>query len=77
MQKTIPNQAKKYFWGDDLDQLNWEEHQIYITQTLLDRGDVDSVSWLFKQISKKDVLKLLPKLKMSPKSSNFWKVYLS
>lgn len=77
MTVTIPHQAKKYFWGDDLDQLNWEDHQQYIVQTLLEKGDFEELSWLFKQISKKEVYEMLPELKLSKKSRNFWEVYLS
>jgi hypothetical protein len=76
MQETLPPQAKKYFWGDDLSQLNWQNHQSYITQTLLDKGDVDSITWLFQQSSKKEVEKIMPTLKLSKKSRNFWKTYL-
>jgi hypothetical protein len=77
MPQPLPHQAKKYFWGDDLDQLNWEDHQQYIVQTLLEKGDFEELSWLFKQISKQEVLKMLPQLKLSKKSRNFWKVYLA
>lgn len=77
MSGTIPAQVKKYFWGDDLAQLNWQDHQQYITQTLLERGGKQSISWLFDQVSRKDVQKMLPSLKLSPKSRNFWEIYLS
>jgi len=77
MHTTINAQVEKYFWGDDLDDLSWEKHSKYITETLLDKGDVDSISWLFKQISPKQLLKILPSLKLSSKAKNFWGIYLS
>jgi len=75
--ENIPDYVKKYFWGDDLSDLSWEKHKKYIIQTLLDKGDLASCRWLFTQVSKNEVQKLLPELHLQPKSSNFWKIYLS
>jgi len=77
MANNLPLQAKKYFWGDDLDQLDWNQHKKYISQTLLDKGDAASISWLLKQMTPQELLKMLPSLKLSPKTRNFWKIYLS
>jgi hypothetical protein len=74
---NIPDNVKKYFWGDDLSDLSWEKNKKYIIQTLLDKGDLASWRWLFTQVSKSEVQKLLPELRLQPKSSNFWKIYLS
>jgi hypothetical protein len=73
----LPLEAQKYFWGDDLSDLSWEKHKNYIVQTLLEKGDLVSVRWLFTKISKEEVRLLLPDLHLQPKSSNFWKIYLS
>lgn len=70
-------QIKKYFWGDDLEQLNWEDHRQYIIQTLLEKGDRESISWLMTRASSKELLQTLPHIKLSPKSKNFWEIYLS
>lgn len=77
MQKKLPSVVTKYFWGDDLNQLNWKDHQKYISQTLLEKGDSQSVAWLLKKKNKQQILKLLPLLKLSPKTLNFWQIYLS
>lgn len=74
---VLPSRVKKYFWGDNLDQLNWRQHKQYISQTLLDKGDVESISWLFNKIDLDQIKEMLPSLKLSPKSLNFWKLYLS
>jgi hypothetical protein len=73
----LPGDAQKYFWGDDLSDLSWEKHKNYIIQTLLEKGDRASLRWLFTRVSKSEVQKLLPDLRLQPKSSNFWKIYLS
>jgi|GEM_PF-500885 len=76
-QILIPPEVKKYFWGDDLDTLSWETHQSYIEQTLLERGDQNAINWLFSHLSKAQIKSSFPRLKLSPKSANFWSIYLS
>ena len=68
---------KKYFWGDALRELNWGDHQKYIIQTLLEKGNEDAIHWLFKMTNRSEIKQLLPELKLSPKSANFWKIYLA
>jgi hypothetical protein len=73
----IPDEVKKYFWGDNLSDLSWPKHKQYITQTILEKGDRLSINWLFTVISRSEVKDLLPKLRLPVKSSNFWHTYLS
>ena len=77
MRSPFPPQAKKYFWGDDLNQLNWVDHKNYIIQTLLDKGDAESIHWLLQQTNRQELSQLLPSLRLSPKSKNFWHLYFS
>ena len=77
MPSSLPKAVSKYFWGDDLQELNWPVHKKYISKTLLDKGDLPSVKWLLNQVSGQEILDLLPSLKLSPKSRNFWQIYLS
>lgn len=76
MKTSLPKYVQKYFWGDDLSQLNWENNQKYISKTLLEKGDQKAVSWLFKRTTKKNLKKQLPEFKLDPKSENFWRLYL-
>lgn len=77
MKLKIPSHLHIYFWGDDLDELDWSLHKKYIIQTLLDKGNSDALNWLFKQTDKRELNTLLPSLKLQPKSDNFWRIYLS
>lgn len=77
MSQLLPDQAKKYFWGDNLDEFEWPKHKKYIIQTLLDKGDEQALHWLFAKVSRLEVQKLLPSLRLQSKSDNFWRVYLS
>jgi len=77
MTVTIPIYVQQYFWGDDLSTLSWESHRQYIVQTLLDKGDIDALSWLFHQMTKDEVRRSLSTYRLSLKSDNFWNIYLS
>jgi hypothetical protein len=77
MKNNLPPQVKKYFWGDDLEQLSWDSHKQYIIQTLLEKGDEQSISWLLQKIELSQIKHMLPQLKLEPKSQNFWQIYLS
>jgi hypothetical protein len=77
MIQPIPAAVKKYFWGDNLSDLSWSKHKKYIVQTLLERGNVSSLRWLFQNISREEVKKMLPTLRLPKKSNNFWGLYLS
>ena len=74
---SLPKYVRKYFWGDNLKQLNWDKHQQYIIKTILEKGDRKSVKWIFSHLTKQRLKKSLPKFKLSLKSKNFWNLYLS
>lgn len=73
----IPQNVTKYFWGDNLSALSQQDHIAYIAQTILEKGDEQALKWLFSIQSKDQIRTLLPTLSLSPKSANFWRVYLS
>jgi len=70
----LPGFISKYFWGDDLRELNMAKHKKYISNTILEKGNLKAVKWLTSKVSKKELKKNLSK-KMSPKSRNFWQLY--
>lgn len=76
METSLPKCVRKYFWGDNLSQLNWQKHQKYIIQTILNKGDVKAINWLLQKVDKKELKKQLPSFHLDPKSKNFWKLYL-
>lgn len=74
---SLPQCVTRYFWGDNLQELNPRVHAKYITQTLLEKGDSDALRWLFSVIPSQTIKTMLPDLKLSKKSTHFWEVYLS
>ena len=77
MKVNLPAALKKYFWGDDLNDITWSNHKKYIVQTLLEKGSDHAIGWLLNQVNKVQIKQMLPRLKLSKKSMNFWKIYLS
>ena len=72
----LPRFITKFFWGDDSKELSLSKHKKYISQTLLEKGNLRSIKWLLKKQSKKLLKKTLSP-KMNKKSRNFWEIYLS
>lgn len=74
---SLPPSAARYFWGDNLQALSLDAHLRYITQTLLEKGDIDALQWLFSMLPTPVIKTMLPKLKLSKRSAHFWEMYLS
>lgn len=77
MSMSLPHSVTRYFWGDNLQELNPQVHAKYITQTLLEKGDSEALDWLFSIFPSQAIKTMLPDLKLSKKSAHFWQVYLS
>ena len=73
---VLPKHVQRYFWGDDLGELDWQKHRRYIINTILEHGDLPAIRWLLRQVSRRELARWLPKMKLSPKSANFWRWYL-
>lgn len=73
----FPAEVARYFWGDDFAKLNVEKHKKYIITTILEKGDEEAIHWLFAIYGRNGVKELLPVLKLSSKSANFWNTYLA
>lgn len=73
----FPVYVARYFWGDNLKDLTFDKHKNYIIQTLLEKADIDGLRWLFHKVDKGEVKRMLPQMKLSPKTAHFWQLYLS
>jgi len=77
MDLTIPTKTSELFWGDDLNDLSLEKNKKYIVQTILEKGDVEDVKWLFSKVSKEEIKELLSTLRLSDLSSNYWNLFFN
>lgn len=76
-QQIIPSYVTKYFWGDNIYELDLHKHKTYMIQTLLEKGDQEAIKWLFFAVDKQKIKNLLASIKLSKKSAHFWNIYLS
>ncbi len=74
---SLPIFVTQYFWGDDLSQLDITKNKVYIIQVLLERGNQKALHWLLSIFDRDTIKNLLPNIKLSKKSSNFWNLYLN
>lgn len=72
--KDLPDYVKKYFWGDDLSELDWQKHEDYVAKTLLERGDIREVKWLLSRLGKRELKRRLKGYGLSKKSESFWRL---
>lgn len=75
-QNALPSSFARYFWGDDITRLDSLKHKRYILTTLLEHGDTEAIRWLVTTYGKGPVKEILPTLRLSTKSSNFWHHHL-
>lgn len=69
----LPLFLKKYFWDVDFDKLDLSKRTEYIILKLLEYGDIEAVRWLFKNVSRTAIKKVILTQKgLSPKSGHFW-----
>jgi succinate dehydrogenase flavin-adding protein (antitoxin of CptAB toxin-antitoxin module) len=69
---------KKYFWDTDFNKLDIEKNKKYILERILEMGDEKAVKWMLNNFSKGDLLKVVKTSRqLSPKSRNFWNLFLS
>lgn len=73
----LPSFLNKYFWGDDLSEINLKKHKNYIAKTILSIGDLKAVKWLNTKFNKKLLIRLLNSRQIDQKSKNFWNLYYS
>lgn len=74
---AVPQSVARYFWGDNLQELSPQTHPQYIAQTLLEKGDMEALHWLFSVVPLDTIKSMLPILKLSKRSAHFLAVYLS
>lgn len=77
MSNQLPSDVSRYFWGDNMEELSWPRHKKYIVQMLLEKGDKSAIRWLLERTNRDELKELLPDLRLTPKSGNFWRLYLS
>ena len=73
----LPEMLKKYFWDCSFEDLRLTQYPIFISERVLNLGDMDSLRWLFSKIDKKFLIDLVNKSRnLNKKTKNYWKLML-
>jgi len=74
----LPSFLKKYFWNIDFTKLDLEKDSFFVITRILEYGDVKDLCWLFKNVKRKQIEEVIMKSReLSPKTANFWSLFLN
>jgi len=74
----LPKFLKKYFWEVDFDKLNLKKRPEYVASRLLEYGDVQALRWLFKNLPKEKIRKIIINQRgFSLRSLYFWSSFFN
>lgn len=69
----LPKKFIKYFWDCDFESLKWEKYSFFITERILNFGDVASVHWLLDVAGRRLIVVVAKKSRsLDEKTKNFW-----
>ncbi|MBW7960148.1 hypothetical protein B6D29_00305 [Microgenomates bacterium UTCPR1] len=77
MLNKIPQRFWRYFWDVDPKKINPVKKSNFVIGRLLDKGDVEVVSWVLKNFPLQSIKMMLSSSRdISPKTAHFWRLYL-
>jgi len=73
-QKTkLPAFLKEYFWDVKFENIDFQKYEYYVTNRLLEKGDIRAVRWLFRNVKREKIIEvLLTTRDLSLLNSSFW-----
>ena len=63
---------RKYFWDIDPKKARPKSHPEYYIKRILEYGDLKAFRWLKLVFGKEKIKKIARKVRLSPKSKNYW-----
>jgi hypothetical protein len=73
----IPKKFKKYFWDCEFEQLSLVKYSAFITERILNYGNVESVSWLLAHLDRDLLHNIVSTSKnLDAKTKNYWELML-
>lgn len=67
----------KYFWDCDFENLDMSQYGFFISERILNYGDIPSLQWLFTQIDKVFLAEIVDKSRnLNKKTRNYWNLVL-
>lgn len=76
MPSNIPQNLRVLFWDVDFSTLNIVSHKRYIIERLLEKGDFDSLKWLFSNYSEQEIRDvIISSNNISKKTFSLWNLF--
>ncbi|BCX13573.1 MAG: hypothetical protein KatS3mg085_105 [Candidatus Dojkabacteria bacterium] len=72
-----PNYISRLFWEYDISLLNHKLHKNLIIERVLEKGNFDAISWLFKNYSFSDICESLSSPNISSPTRFLWQNYFA
>ena len=74
---SLPDMLSKYFWDCDFENLSMSQYGVFISERILNYGDIPSLKWLFTQIDKIFLAEVVDKSRnLNKKTRNYWNLVL-
>lgn len=75
--QKIPENLWPFFWDIDPQNINLAPKRNFVIGRLLEKGDTEAAAWVLKNFSTNAIKEVFSTLRdISPKTGNFWKIYL-
>ena len=74
----LPKFLKKYFWEIDFNKLDFKKNSEYVALRLLEFGDIRALHWLFRNLPREKIKKIIKTQRgFSPRSLYFWSYFFN
>ena len=74
---SLPEMLKEYLWDCNFDELSLDKYPFYITERILNYGDMTSLRWLLDRIDRKLLAEVVGKSRsLTKKARNYWEIML-
>jgi hypothetical protein len=73
MPENTPLTVKNLFWEYNTTEINLNKHKPFVVERILEKGNFESIKWLFKLYSISDIRKTIAQSSnISQKTLDFW-----
>jgi len=74
---SLPIEFQKYFWDVNFDELTFKKYPGFISERILNFGDLDGVKWLLSMTDLSFIKTLVKNSRnLNPKTKNYWQLIL-
>lgn len=74
--QVIPSHFSRYFWDVHLEDVDVQEHQIFIIERLLNEGDQATLAWVLDTYSPHQIkLAVMTSRNLNRLTARYWQVY--